>query len=64
MKRKRYWQIGLAVVASPLAAFWMFYFYRWCLMGKWVEGGGDRAMAAFLVSLVLLAPIPIMEIDA
>lgn len=63
MPKRRIFQIILAVLATPPTYFWLSYSYRWILTGRWVEGGGERAMFAFLISSCLLAPIAISEID-
>ena len=63
MKTKRVWQLVLCIVGSPALAFFLFYTYRWILMGRWVEGGGDRAVVAFLMALVLFGAAAIFEIE-
>lgn len=64
MPKRRFFQIPLAIVATPFLFFAVAYALRWVTTGQWVPGGGDRAIAGMFIAMLLLAPVAISEIES
>jgi hypothetical protein len=63
MKKKRIWQSALVLASTPFLGYFFFYATRFVLTGRWVEGGGDRAVLGFFFGVMLVAPVLISEMD-
>lgn len=64
MPKRRFFQIPLVILGCPFLLFAIFYAMRWVLTGRWIEGGGDRAVFGLLLGIILLVPVAISEVEA
>lgn len=60
---KRIIQLGLALIAAPYLGVFLFITARWVLTGYMPQGGGDRAMVSFFMSLLPAMAAAILEIE-